>query len=217
MPLGWRQAVPHGSPRARRCSGHVRAGCHHPAGQGYFQPISNNMAWTFLPPGVAGPQISCFLANFFAKIFSHSEAAFPKAHRHHPSPADPGVSPAGLTCRTGVGMPDAILPLNSCRFAALRHFRGEQGSRVRHFALIKINLHLHGTWVPPERRRKRSKGAFLPLLLKIPHLKSSAPEKGEGKPSRPPSCSLSCCVRSTEAVSATAGQQGAEPGAPTAA
>lgn len=151
-PRGPAWQVPH-------CSGQVQAGCHRPAGQGYLQLISN-MAWTFLPPGFAGPQTSCFLVNFFAKIFYRSEATFPKPHRHHPCLADPGVSPAGLTCRTGMWMPNTILPLNSCRFAALWHFQSEQGSRVHHVALIKISLHLHGTWVSPKRRRKQRKGTF---------------------------------------------------------
>lgn len=179
------------------------------------------MARTILPPDFAGPQISCFLVSLFAKIFYHPEVASPKPHRHHPSPADPGVSPAGLTCRTGMWMPNTTLHLNSCRFAELWHFQGEQGSRVHHFALIKISLHLHRTWVSPKRRCKRKKDAFLSLPLKIPHAENSAPEKAEGKPSRPPSCSLSCCMHSTEAVaslSAVAGQPEADPAsAPTAA
>lgn len=147
-----------------------------------------------------------FLFFFFWQGFSTTpKAALPKPRHHHPCPADAGVSPAGLTCRTRVWMPDTILHLNSCRFAALWHFQGEQGSRVHHFAVIKINLHLHGTWVPPKRRHKWRKGAFLPLL-EIPHSKNSAPKNGEGKPSRPPSCGLSCCMHLTEAVSATGGQ-----------
>lgn len=197
---GW---DPQGKPP--RCSGHVPAGRRRPAGRGYLQPIYNT-ARTFLSPGFAGPQISSSFFFFFWQGFSTTpKAALPKPRHHHPCPADAGVSPAGLTCRTRVWMPDTILHLNSCRFAALWHFQGEQGSRVHHFAVIKINLHLHGTWVPPKRRHKWRKGAFLPLL-EIPHLKNSAPKNGEGKPSRPPSCGLSCCMHLTEAVSATGGQ-----------
>lgn len=150
-------------------------------------------------PGHFYPQalrVLKFLISLLIFLQRFTEAASLKPHRHHPSPADAGTSPAGLTYRTGVWMPDTILHLNSCRFVALWRFQGKRGSGVHHFALVKINLHLYGTWVFPKRRCKQRKGAFLSPPLKIPHAENSAPEKGAGSPPVPsPAASAVTCAQ----------------------